>query len=193
MTPSVCPRMCQGLCHDPQNPTGLCCVPWDVSQILCPLGCSPLPSQPVSPGSSHSGGEHKGCCLTGVAGCRQGGDFPHSSTAQREMAHPASRTHQGVSQRPGRARSLPKPHVLLAEEHGQPQRAADTCGHFGTSLQEPHLPCILSDHAGSAPVVGTLCDSVTVTPQPVPASASLLWLSKARAVWPLIMSKPPWA
>lgn len=93
-------------------------------------------------------------------GCRQGGNIP---TAPLQKGKRLNLPAWGVSQHLGRARSLPKPLVLLSEEHGQPQRAAGTCGHLGTSLQEPHLPCILSDHTGSAPVVGS---HVTVLQSP---------------------------
>lgn len=92
-------------------------------------------------------------------GCRQGGDIPTAPLQKGKwLILPAGHTGVSVST----WRCLPKSHVLLPEEYGQPQRAAGTCGHLWTSLQEPHLPCILSDHTGSAPAVLVPCDSVTV-------------------------------
>lgn len=104
------PRMCQGLCHDSQDPPGLCCVLQDVSQMLR-LSAAPLcPPRWCHQGLPHWRGVHgvlhycsgglwdlgPPCQLKGWLGLHtgRGENCPHSTTAERETAHPATRTPQ---------------------------------------------------------------------------------------------------
>lgn len=129
-----------------------------VCPVLCPKFCVPS-AAPLCPPAGvtrlfpHWWGAQKLLHHWG-GGCRQGGDTP--TAPLQEMAHPAAGHTWGGSA--STWRSLPRPHVLLPEDQGQPQRAAGTRGHLGGSLQEPHVCCTPSDHTGPAPVP---CDSGT--------------------------------
>lgn len=123
MCPRTHPRMCPVPVLCPQDPPELCQAPHGGSQTLCPLSCSPLPFQLLSPGSLPTG---EGCLgsplsalgLAGTAGKAWTVPTAHSPqpTAEWERAHHAARTPWRASWHQGSAR----PHVLCQRSMGSP-------------------------------------------------------------------------
>lgn len=155
MCPRTHPRMCPVPVLCPQDPPELCQAPHSGSQTLCPLSCSPLPFQLLSPGSLPTG---EGCLgsprqLWGWLGLQARRGRSPQPTAHCRMGKGPSCCQDTLEGHlaPGLC-PAPRP---VPEEHGQPlsppRCAAGACGHLGTFLQEPQL-CHIPRHCwGSAP------------------------------------------
>lgn len=102
-----CPPGCARGCAVTSRMSSKSCAP--LAAPLCPPSCRPQSLPPLEGGCM-------GCCIIGIRGCgplqppvnsragwgcRQGGHSPHSSAAEREMAHPAAGTLWGISQHLG--------------------------------------------------------------------------------------------
>lgn len=153
-----------------------------VCPVMCPKFCVPS-AAPLCPPAGvtrlfpHWWGAQKLLHHWG-GGCRQGGDTP--TAPLQEMAHPAAGHTWGGQPAPGGL--CPGPMSCCQRSMDSPR---------GLQALVATLGALSRSHTCAAPRVTTqvqlLCH-VTVG-QAVPAAASPLGLSKARAVWPLIMSK----
>lgn len=155
-----------------------------VCPVMCPKFCVPS-AAPLCPPAGvtrlfpHRWGAQKLLHHWG-GGCRQGGDTPTAPLQEGKWLILQQDTPGG--DQPALGGLCPGPMSCCQRSVGSPR---------GLQALVATLGALSSSHTCAAPRVTTqvqlLCH-VTVG-QAVPASASPLGLSKARVVWPLIMSK----